>query len=160
MVSETLSLEAGPGRGDQNREWFSLTETRQGKRMASRTVRILHVPARSGGTLVGKCLAVMDEALLLQRIHPYAIGPIEPVSARPADGSISRPRGGGAARRPERFVEAIALVRERAEARGKKLILREWSHIDFYGRPYNEDPGWRPSSPTPWPARRPCAGPP
>lgn len=106
-------------------------------------IRILHVLARSGGTLVGKCLGVMAEVMLLSEIHPYVAGPMGPVRQGERWFGLVTAEEAERLEDPERFAEAIALLRHRAEAQGRKLILRDWSHIDFYGRPYNEAPSGR-----------------
>ncbi len=110
---------------------------------AKPTIRILHVLARSGGTLVGKCLGVMGEVVLLSEIHPYAAGPMSPALQGRRWFDLVTAEEAERLEDPGRFVEATALLRRRAEAQGRKLILREWSHVDFYGLPYNEDPAWR-----------------
>ena len=101
--------------------------------------------ARSGGTLVSKCLASMNEVMLLSEIHPRAGDRFSPVR-QAADwfGLVSPEevlRVDGAAQ----FPAAIALLCQRAEAQGRKLLLREWSHLDFYGLPFIADPAWRSS---------------
>jgi len=108
------------------------------------TLRILHVLARSGGTLVSKCLASMSEVVLLSEIHPRGVffspsrqaaswfGLMTPEEVERLDG-------------PDHFPMAIAFLCERAGAQGRKLILREWSHLDFYGLPFIDEPLWRSS---------------
>jgi hypothetical protein len=106
-------------------------------------LRILHVLARSGGTLVGRCLASMSEAMLLSEIHPRGLA--SPVRQAARWFGLVTTEEAARLDGPAQFPAAIALLRQRAEAQGKKLILREWSHLDFYGWPYVEDSLWRSS---------------
>ena len=109
------------------------------------TLRILHVMARSGGTLVGKCLASMDEAMLLSEIHPRGLGHASPVRQAADWFDLVAPEEAARLDGQAQFPAAIALLRERAEARGRKLVLREWSHLDFYGWPHVRESSWRSS---------------
>ena len=109
------------------------------------TLPILHALSRSGATLVGKCLASMQGVALLSEIHPHAAG-IAGLLRQGRDwlglleaGEAERLAGA------ERFAEAVDLLRRRAEARGQRLVLREWSHLDFYGPPFVAEPAWRSS---------------
>lgn len=109
------------------------------------TLPLLHALGRSGATLVGKCLASMQGVALLSEIHPHASG-IAGLLRQGRDwlglleaGEAERLAGS------ERFVEAVDLLRRRAEARGLVLVLREWSHLDFYGPPFVAEPAWRSS---------------
>ena len=43
----------------------------------------------------------------------------------------------------EHYVEAIDLLNRRAPAAGRRLVLRDWSHLDFYGLPFIEQPSFR-----------------
>lgn len=109
---------------------------------AKPTVRVLHTMARSGGTIICKCVATMAGVVLLSENHPAAsrihmqYNPI--VQARswyglltPAD-MQSLPRGG----QRLSFADEIALVERRCREKGLFLVVRDWTHLDFLGAPY------------------------
>jgi len=117
--------------------------------------------ARSGGTAIAKCLAVMPGVALLSEVNPavtalaarawarqdresseilWSFDPIRQADRwhhliTPDDFAQLR-----ALRGPMPFEQAIALIHRRARDRGLQLILRDWSHIDFLGIPFIEKP--------------------
>ena len=109
------------------------------------TLRLLHVLARSGGTLVSKCLASMDGVMLLSEIHPRAGNRFSPVRQAADWFGLVSPDEAARLDGPTPLPAAIAFLRQRAEAQGRKLLLREWSHLDFYGPPFVAEPAWRSS---------------
>ena len=109
------------------------------------TLRLLHVLARSGGTLVSKCLASMDGVMLLSEIHPRAGNRFSPVRQAADWFGLVSPDEAARLDGPTPLPAAIAFLRQRAEAQGRKLLLREWSHLDFYGLPFVAEPAWRSS---------------
>jgi hypothetical protein len=95
--------------------------------------------ARSGGTLLSRCLGCMRGVVLLSEVHPLGVRIIDPaVQAARWHGLLSRaelPRweaGRG------RYDELVTQLEERAARRGKSLVLRDWSHLDFVGVPFAE----------------------
>ena len=48
--------------------------------MKKPNIRIIHHMARTGGTVISKCLASMDEVILLSEIHPLGAKEFNPVS--------------------------------------------------------------------------------
>jgi len=120
-------------------------------------VRILHQMARAGGTIMCKCLASMDGVVLLSEVHPRAVllaQRIQPAAAEQfsplrqardwfglidaSDETALRRRTGAV-----RFTDVIALIAERCATRGETLVLRDWSHLDFTGAPYERNPPYR-----------------
>jgi len=101
------------------------------------TIRILRHLARSGGTLISRCLGAMHGVTLLSEVHPEVRTPTNPVAqARDWHGLVTRAESiawslFGFPGAPE-FVTRCA---ERAVQRGETLVLREWSHIDYIGVP-------------------------
>lgn len=95
--------------------------------------------ARSGGTLLSRCLGCMEGIALLSEVHPLGTRLIDPAEQaarwhgllRPAE--VSRWAGGRG-----RYDELIALLAARSAERGKTLLLRDWSHLDFLGVPFAE----------------------
>ncbi len=120
-----------------------------GPRAATDTPRLLHHLARSGGTLISRCLASMQGVVLLSEIHPAGAAlyfpnydPLD--QARRWYGLFDDAEAARIGRtRPERFAETIALIAERCRERGLALVIRDWSHLDFIGAPYRRETGSR-----------------
>jgi len=108
-------------------------------------IRILHQMARSGGTVICKCLGSMSDVVLLSEIHPLGTRLFNPLRQAhewfqlltPAD--VARLRGAGSLD----FREAIALICERCQERGKTLLIRDWSHLDFTAVPFLPAPSYQ-----------------
>ena len=110
---------------------------------AKPTIRILHQLARCGGTVIAKCLGAMKNVVLLSEIHPDQVNNMDAVRQAyhwfnvflPEDepffidhelGNVS-------------FVEGFKKIQQRCEEQNKILIIRDWNHIDFLGRPRNRE---------------------
>ena len=101
--------------------------------------------ARSGGTLISKCLGCMAGVVLLSEIHPLGTSHFNPlIQAQRWYGLLStqdlielKARGRVA------FVDAIELIRRRAEDCSQRLVIRDWSHLDFTGVPFVARPAHR-----------------
>ena len=101
--------------------------------------------ARSGGTLISKCLGCMAGVVLLSEIHPLGTNHFNPLlqaqrwygllSAQDLIELKARGRIG--------FVDAIELIRRRAEDCSQRLVIRDWSHLDFTGVPFVARPAHR-----------------
>jgi hypothetical protein len=108
-------------------------------------LRLVHHMARSGGTLISRCLGCMSGVLLLSEIHPLGTAQFNPlVQAQRWYGLLSsqdlaelRARGGIT------FVDAIELIHRRAADAGQRLVVRDWSHLDFTGVPFVSKPAYR-----------------
>ena len=108
-------------------------------------LRLVHHMARSGGTLFSRCLGCMSGVLLLSEIHPLGTAQFNPlVQAQRWYGLLSsqdlaelRARGRIA------FVDAIDLIHRRADEAGQRLVIRDWSHLDFTGVPFVANPAYR-----------------
>lgn len=116
---------------------------------ATPELRLLHHLARSGGTLISRCLASMQGVALLSEIHPAGAALYYP-NYDPLDqagrwyGLFDAAEAARIGRtRPERFAATIALIEERCRARGLALVIRDWSHLDFIGAPYRRETGGR-----------------
>jgi hypothetical protein len=115
------------------------------RRAGRPTLRLIHHMARSGGTLISRCLGCMSGVLLLSEIHPLGTAQFNPlVQAQRWYGLLSsqdlaalRARGGIA------FADAIELIHERALDAGQRLVIRDWSHLDFTGVPLVANPAYR-----------------
>lgn len=111
--------------------------------MNDRKIRLYLNMARCGGTLFSKCIGCMDGVMLLSEIHPLGTGVYNPITqaSRWYDLFTEADKQALAARGEEvSYLEAIEAIYPLAEARGKTLVLRDWSHLDFNGIPFSEDP--------------------
>src|SRR5512132_3587664 len=119
--------------------------TASGGCAARATLRLVHHMARSGGTLISKCLGCMSGVVLLSEIHPLGTNQFNPLvqaqrwygllSSQDLHDLKSRGRIG--------FVDAIELIRRRADDCGQRLVIRDWSHLDFTGVPFIAKPAHR-----------------
>ena len=106
------------------------------------TLRLFHNLARSGGTLVSKCLGCMKDTLLLSEIHPQGHSFIHPVKqahewydllTRNDFELLKQKKYGG-------FDGAIRLIATRCGERRQHLLIRDWSHLDFIAVPFLPEP--------------------
>ena len=104
------------------------------------TIRILRHLARTGGTLITKCLGSMDGVVVLSEIHPANLAVTNPMmQACEWFGLIDkaqiarwRQMGGPS------MLQFVGMCETRAAGRGEALVLRDWSHLDYYGLPYTK----------------------
>ncbi len=108
-------------------------------------IRILHNMARSGGTLISKCLGCMADVALLSEIHPFGSKWFNPLNQAhewfnllTADDMAQIKAAGEIP-----FNGAIDLIHKRAAQQDKALIIRDWSHLDFTAVPFVEKPTYR-----------------
>ena len=102
-------------------------------------MRIVRSMARSGGTLVGKCLGSMDPVVLISEIHPAELRVTNPMmQAQQWFGLIDKRDIARWKARPPSVLQFVSLCDTRARAQGKTLVLRDWSHLDYIGVPYVE----------------------
>jgi len=104
-------------------------------------IRILRHLARTGGTLITKCLGSMDGVVVLSEVHPGNLAVSNPmyqavewfglIDAK----QMSRWKRMGVGGGPS-MLQFVAMCEAKASARGKALVLRDWSHLDYYGLPY------------------------
>src|SRR5918996_6269218 len=92
-------------------------------------LRLLHQMARSGGTVISRCLACMSGVALLSEVHARATGFVDPLAQAQA---WFAPFGRAewealCARGPLPFADAIAAIEPALRGRGLALVLREWS---------------------------------
>lgn len=110
--------------------------------MGRPTIRLIHNLARSGGTLIGRCLGSMDGVFLLSEIHPLGLDRFHPaVQAQSwfnllTDDDIAYFESPGS----KPFADAIGRIERRARERGGVLVIRDWAHLDFMGKPFLDQP--------------------
>ena len=100
-------------------------------------IRVIHHMARTGGTLICRCLASMDNVVLLSEIHPLGLRMFDPLrQAHEWYGLLTEQDIASLRQRPLEFAEAILLLHQRCSEQGKQLVLRDWSHLDYTGVPF------------------------
>ena len=153
LTTAATSL-AAPKISPQSRHY----DTSQGAPLPSGkpTMRILHHMARSGGTIISRCLGAMKDSIVLSEVHPAsAQGTINffktPGAGRKFDPAVqarqwyhllTQEEVNALHRRSATFVEVIERINQRARAQSKQLILRDWSHLDFTAVPFFETPSY------------------
>lgn len=109
------------------------------------TIHILHHMARTGGTVISRCLGCMDTVVLLSEIHPAGTERFDPLDQARRwfdlvdEQEVARFRSGAG----YDFHGAIRLIAERCRERDCRLVLRDWSHLDYTGIPFVPEPGYR-----------------
>ena len=95
-------------------------------------IALLYSLARTGGTLLARCLGAIPGNALLSEVSPR-MAYFDPI--RQADewyGLITpEERAWLKTGKTIHYAQAIALIGERCRAQGLKLIVRDWTHIDF-----------------------------
>jgi hypothetical protein len=90
---------------------------------------VLYCFARSGGTLVNRCLGAMPGNLVLSEVNPHgAVMPIE-VQARDWLGLLPADEAGAFREQP--YAEQIRALAAAAAGRGRHLVLRDWPSLNF-----------------------------
>ncbi len=116
-----------------------------GKSKGKPKIRVLQHLARSGGTLISRCLGCMRGVMLFSEVHPDTMRFISAVrQAIDWHGLVSE----GEAKQWKMkgdalFAQLFVLGNYRAQQKGSVLLLRDWSHIDYHGLPYQR-PTMRP----------------
>ena len=99
---------------------------------------LIHHMARTGGTVICKCVAAMSGVALLSEIHPKGMTEYHPVLQAvkwhqlvPLDEARRL-----AVECPGDFERCMGAVLRHAVDRGVALVIRDWNHLDFTGVPY------------------------
>ncbi|MEX0877115.1 MAG: hypothetical protein WD114_06620 [Phycisphaerales bacterium] len=101
------------------------------------TMRIVRNLARSGGTLIGRCIGCMEGVTLISEIHPADLKTTNPMMQAKDWFSLVGPKDIAQwKRRPPSVLQLVGICDTRAQARGEKLVLRDWSHLDYIGVPF------------------------
>lgn len=115
------------------------------KNPAGPAVAVVHQMARTGGTLVNRCLGSMKDVAVLSEVHPC--DPQFKITRQASAwyqllGQDDVPWLQEASALPplEAFAEIVVRVAERSAAWGRHLVLRDWSHLDFLGIPFVDRP--------------------
>ncbi len=107
--------------------------------MSRPVIRVLRHMARSGGTVISKCIGSMGSVALLSEIHPLGAEQFNPLQQAVAwHNLITKGEAKSWSRTRKRlgFADVMAEINKRARERGLSLVVREWSHLDVIGRPF------------------------
>jgi hypothetical protein len=111
-------------------------------------VSIVHQMARTGGTLVNRCLGTMRHVIVLSEVHP--LDPHHKIGRQAADwfnllGKDDFPwmRSLSGQEPSKVFAEVVTRLAERIAGAGRHLVLRDWTHLDFLGVPFTSSPSMR-----------------
>lgn len=104
-------------------------------------IALLYSLARSGGTLLSKCLGCIPGNILLSEINPRwaYFNPLDQAKqwfSLVQDEDIKNLKSSG----NYNYRSSIRLIHDRCEQRGLCLIIRDWTHVDY-------TPGYYPVSP-------------
>lgn len=105
---------------------------------------ILYSLARSGGTIFSRCLACIPGNIMLSEIHPRW-SYYDPFSqAHDWFGLITEQEGRAfIAKHGYDYIKAIQFLSARCVERGQHLIIRDWTHVDFFAGPFPAKPIYR-----------------
>jgi hypothetical protein len=123
-----------------------------------RSLALLHGLARCGGTVISRCLASMDNVVLLSEIHP--LGPSFINARSPGAGMRFNAVAQAAAWYPFLFktgdedwikqqaqadnsVEHLEAIAQRVNEKGMHLVVRTWPNMDFFSDPFGQQPSYR-----------------
>ncbi len=106
-------------------------------------IRILRNMARSGGTLIGKCIGCMDGVVMISELHPGNMAATKPMmqAHKWFDLVTKRDLAMWKMSKGPSMLQFVARCQTRASGRGDVLVLRDWSHLDYIGKPFVE-PGY------------------
>ncbi len=111
----------------------------------ARRIRLLHNLARSGGTLIAKCLGCMEGVVLLSEIHPKGSERFNPLQQAVQwfhlfdEQALMEIQARGRLN----FIQQLDMIEARCHELGKILVVRDWSHYDFTAVPFAPEPSYR-----------------
>ena len=114
-----------------------------------REIGLIHNLPRSGGTIISKCLGAQENVILLSEIHPYGVEIAKKMNLNYDlyDPIFQAQEWHSLFEKEEyekikslnfNFEEKIQLIFEKVEKKNKKLIIRDWCFVDYFGIPYVE----------------------
>jgi tetratricopeptide (TPR) repeat protein len=106
-------------------------------------IRIIHHMARSGGTVLCKCLGCMNRILLLSEVHPLGMKWFDPlIQAYEWFDLFTGEEMDVMKRANLTFQQKVTRIYERSVSQNCQLVLRDWSHLDFTGVPFIKNPSY------------------
>ena len=113
--------------------------------MAKPILRIIHHMARTGGTIICKCLGCMEQVVLLSEIHPLGTNYFNPITqAAQWFGLFDDLELKEFYSTLIPFNNAMRLINDKVKLQDKKLVLRDWSHLDYMAVPFLPEANFRP----------------
>ncbi len=108
-------------------------------------LRIIHQLPISGGATMSKCIAVMPTVNFFNNIHPRnqevaTYGQNVFFQADQWYRLFSEADKKDLLGKSVDYAEGMRIIHERLEKRGKIMVIRCWSHLDFLGTPFINDP--------------------
>jgi len=106
-------------------------------------LRLIHNMGRSGSTLMCKCLGCMQGNALLSEIHPAATQLFNPLNQAHGWFQLLTKKDVVTLQQGKTlgFIETIRLIERRCRQKKRRLLIRDWAHLDFTGLPFVESPG-------------------
>lgn len=95
----------------------------------SEAIPVFYSFARSGGTLLNQCLGVTPENAVLSEVNPAACCRSVASQAESWLQLIEPEESAEFAQQP--YADQIASLHERARARGRRLVVRDWPTVNF-----------------------------
>lgn len=95
-------------------------------------IATMHHLACTGGTIIAKSLAAINQSYVLSEIHPYRTSAVrfDPMAAvaqfAAQYGKLTRTEARSA------LAHQLAIIAQRAQKDGRRLVIRDHSHSDFY----------------------------
>ena len=113
-----------------------------------RSVRLIHHLPRSGGTVICKCIGSLPRVLLLSEINPLAVSTMTPLLEPIFQASFwfrlfDDEAAAAVLASNVSFVEKIIFITDHAAKRGEQLVIRDWTYVDFFAKPYRPEPTYR-----------------
>ena len=114
--------------------------------MEKQKLRIIHNMARSGSTIICRCLGCMEGVVLLSELHPLAWKLFNPIDQAQDWFGLFAPGDIGEMKKLKdvSYTQVITLIEQRCRERGETLVLRDWAHLDYTGFPFMDTPEYRP----------------
>lgn len=114
--------------------------------MEKKKLRMIHNMARSGSTLICKCLGCMESVVLLSELHQLAWKLFNPLKqAKDWFGLLTQSDIDALQKQSNvSYAQVIALIELRCSERNDNLVVRDWAHLDFTGYPIITTPNYRP----------------
>lgn len=108
--------------------------------MSKPKIRVLRHLARSGGTLISKCIGSMDDVVLLSEVHPANLAVTNPMrQAAEWFGLISASQlSAWKMRKGPSFEQFIWACHDGAAGQKKTLVIRDWTHMDYHAFPFGK----------------------
>ena len=108
-------------------------------------IRVFHNMARSGGTLVCRCIGCMNNTMLLSEIHPKGHQYFNPIKQACQWYNLLHPVDVDLLNRKKniRFAQAIKMLYARSSEIGQNLVIRDWAHLDFVAVPFLQKPDYK-----------------